>query len=313
MRQSSASTMVTHRGRLRQRLMKLRWDDDISPYLFLLPALILFGLFVIYPLVYNFRISLYKWDGISPEMKFIALDNYVKAFTDSAGRSAMGHSVLWFFVTVFVQAALGLFLALAFNQRLRGITLFRTIFLIPVALAPALTAIVFGNLYEPTYGQVNEFLRSLGLDSLTQNWLADPKVVIWAIMFVNIWIWTGFSLVMYQAGLTLIPDVLYEAAVLDGASGWQKVRFITIPLLKSTHATLLILGAIGTLKTFDIVFLLSRGGPYHASEMPSNYIFIKSFFESQFGYGSAMAVLLGLIALGGTVFQLRLYRSERES
>lgn len=304
---TQTSSLKSTNGRVHRLIM--RWDDDISPYLFLLPAFILFCLFVLYPLFYNFQIGFFKWDGINPQMQFIGAQNYLHAFGDSAWQLSLWNSLLWFLTTVFIQAALGLFLAVALNRGILGASFFRATVLIPVALAPALTAVLFSNMFEPSYGQINQFLQFINLDFLAQNWLADPKLAIWCIITVNIWIWTGFSMVMYQAGLQLIPDELYEAAILAGASSWQQFRYLTFPLLRGTHAALLILGAIGTLKTFDIVFLMTRGGPYHASEMPSNYIFVKTFFESQFGYGAAMAVLLLLLALIITVLQLRLYRS----
>lgn len=286
----------------------IRWDDQVSPYLFILPATILFILFVVYPVAYNFRVGLYQWDGINPNMEFIGVDNYLTALKDPFVHTALRNSLAWFFTTVLIQAALGLFIAVALEKGFKGSTIFRSVILIPVALAPALTATVFRIMLEPSYGQINEFLRMIGLSALTQQWLADPKLAFWCVVAVNIWIWTGFSMVMYQAGLQAIPEELAEAALLDGANAWQQFWRVTFPLLKGTHASLLILGAIGTLKTFDIVYLMTGGGPFHASEMPSNYIFTKSFLESKFGYGSALSVLLLLVSLAVTIIQLRLYR-----
>jgi raffinose/stachyose/melibiose transport system permease protein len=295
-----------------KRRRKIQWDDKVSPYLFILPATIIFCLFVVYPLVYNFRIGAYKWDGINPEMQFIALQNYIAAFQDIAVHKALKNSVIWFFTTVLIQAGIGLFMAVVLDKRIRGGAFFRSIILIPVALAPALTATVFRIMFEPSFGQVNEFFRSIGLSSLTRNWLADPNLVLWCIIAVNIWIWTGFSMMMYQAGLQAIPEELYEASVLDGANPWQQFSQITFPLLNGTHATLLILGAIGTLKTFDIVYIMTGGGPFHASQMPSNLIFTRSFLESKFGYGSALSVLLLSVSLLVTIVQLRLYKRLRK-
>ncbi len=297
------NNIARHRG--------IQWDDKVSPYLFILPATVVFCLFVLYPLIYNFKIGFYKWDGINPVMQFIGFDNYITAIKDTAVHKALKNSAVWFFTTVFIQATLGLFMAVVLGKGIRGATLFRSIILIPVALAPALTATIFRIMLEPSFGQINEFLRGIGLSSLAKNWLADPGLALWCVIIVNIWIWTGFSMVMYQAGLQAIPEELYEAAVLDGANPWQQFSRLTFPLLKGTHASLLILGAIGTLKTFDIVYLMTAGGPFHASQMPSNYIFTKSFLESKFGYGSALSVLLLLVSLLVTVIQLRLYKKWR--
>jgi raffinose/stachyose/melibiose transport system permease protein len=166
---------------------------------------------------------------------------------------------------------------------------------------------IFSKIFETNRGELNTILRTLNLDFLTQQWLADPKVALYAIAMVNIWQWTGYSMLVYYANMLSIPDDLYEAATIDGAGTVKKFFSITLPLLRSSHFTLFVLGALGTLKCFDLPFVLTKGGPNYATEFFSTYIYKKSFDLFDQGGASTLVVLMFIIAIIITVAQLVIY------
>jgi raffinose/stachyose/melibiose transport system permease protein len=184
------------------------------------------------------------------------------------------------------------------------------IFFLPVVISPAVTAYVFRRIFNANDGELNLILGAVGLGALQQAWLADPKIALYALAAVNIWQWTGLSFLMYYAGLTLIEESFYEAARMDGANFFQLIWHITVPLVRPTSFALLILGVIGALKTFDIVFLVTGGGPGRSTEFLSTYIYKKAIQEFNAGYASALSVVMLLVALLLTVIQLRAYRDE---
>ena len=186
-------------------------------------------------------------------------------------------------------------------------TVYKVIFFLPVVTAPAISAFVFRRIYSAD-GELNQVLSALGLGDLTQVWLADPKLALYSVAAINIWHWTGFSFLLYFAALTLIDRSVYEAALIDGANFFQMLRHITLPLLKPTHFTLITLGVIGSLKTFDVVYLTTGGGPGRATELMATYIFKKSIVEFDVGYASALSIVLLVLAVTITVVQQRFQR-----
>lgn len=287
---------------------------DKEAYLFILPCVIFFCFYIIYPLYDIFFHSFFKWDGLSPLKKFISFDNYINIFLyDDVFHIALRNSLYWAILTTSIQASLGLFLALLLDFSIRGKNLYKSIFFMPVPISVIVMGYVWGWLmYDVNLGQVNNFFRAIGLKGLALIWLGDPDIAIFSIILVNIWKWTGFSMVMYMAGMQSIPIELYEAATIDGASHWQRVRYITIPLLMPTHFTLIVLGTIGAFKTFDIVYVMTKGGPIHSSELIPTKIYYEAFNLFHQGYASAIAVILFLLALVTTIIQISYYSKGRK-
>jgi len=278
-----------------------------SNYLYIIPLYLLVGGLIFYALAYTFEISFYDWNGFSPTRDWVGLENYQDILQDKVFHRVLINSSIYAVSTIFIQMLLGFFLAilLTFNVYLK--TLYKIIFFLPVVTAPAVTSYVFRHIYS-SGGELNQALELMGLGQFTQVWLADPDLALVSVIAINVWNWTGFSFIMYTAGLTTIDSSIYEAATIDGAGFFQTVRHIIFPLLRPTHFTLMILGAIGALKTFDVVWLTTEGGPGRATELMSTYIFKKGVLEFSAGYSAALSIILLLIALVLTILQTQLYQ-----
>ena len=276
-------------------------------YLYLVPIVAFVGGLIYYAIYYTAEVSLFDWNGISPERTFIGLENYWDIVRDPVFHKILLNTIVFAGLTIFIQMALGLLIAVLLKFSVILKTVYKVIFFLPVVTAPAISSFVFRRIYSAD-GELNQALSAIGLGGLTQVWLADPKLALFSVAAINIWHWTGFSFLLYFAALTMIDRSIYEAALLDGASFFQMLRYVTLPLLKATHITLIILGVIGALKTFDVVYLTTGGGPGRATELMATYIFKKSIVEFDAGYAAALSIVLLLLALVITAVQQLLYR-----
>ncbi|MBX3028892.1 MAG: sugar ABC transporter permease [Chloroflexi bacterium] len=284
-----------------------------SGLLFVLPALVVYALYVAWPVVSTIQYSFFDWDGISPDREFIGLDNYVYLLTrDRTFRMSIVNNVLWAVIVVGTLLVLGFLVAYVLSGRLRLRNLYRTAFFLPTTASLVVVAFVWRYIYDAAIGPLNSFLREVGLGDLTRTWLADPQVTIYAVMVVAIWFMFGFFSVVYLAAMSAIPRDLFESAEIDGASAFQRMRHIAYPLTTTTRRTLLILGLIFTVNEFGFVYFLSRGGPFHASEVVAFQIYDLSFALNRTGYASALTVVLLLVSLAITVPQLILLRRKQD-
>ncbi len=280
-------------------------------YLYLIPVFVfIIGIFY-YGIVYTGYVSLLNWNGISATQTFVGLAHYAEIIQDPIFIKAIQNTAIFGVLAIFIQMVLGLSLALLLNRDVLFKTVYKIIFFLPVVLASSVVAYVFRHIYDGNNGELNKFLDAIGLHSLNQSWLADPNIVLYSLILINIWQWTGFSFIMYLAGLTLIDETLYDAARIDGANALQTTLRITVPLLRPTHYSLIILGVIGALKTFDIIFLTTGGGPGRASEFLSTYIYKKEILDFNAGYSSALSIVMLLLAMVLTVIQLRAYAKQK--
>lgn len=302
-----------HRERLsatRQRGKSANRLRSWTNYLYLVPIFLLMGGIIYYAIVYTFYVSTLDWDGLSPESTFVGLLQYTRILHDPIFYITLKNTIIFAVLTILIQMALGLTIALLLKSRVRFKVIYKLIFFLPVVIAPAVISYVFRQILDANSGQLNMFLQSVHFSALAQSWLADPRFALYSLAVINIWEWTGFSFLMYFAALTLIDENLYEAARIDGAHGLQIAWFITFPLLRPTNFSLVILGVIGSLKTFDIVWLTTGGGPARSTEFLSTYIYKESILNYNAGYASALSVTLLLLALIVTVFQLRAYQRQ---
>lgn len=286
---------------------RVRWRR--GGLLYVAPALVLYLAFVAWPVLKNLQTSFLGNTEFDPSLTFVGLDNYRWLVETRASRLAFRNVLLFGVLTVPVQMVLGLLLAVALRGRglVRG--LLRTLLFLPVVLTPVVIGYLFADLLETTNGSVNATLRAIGLDALAHPWLADPTTALPVVAAVNVWMWTGFSMAIYQAAITGLDDSVLEAAALDGASPWQTVRHVVAPMLRPAHYALLILGVIGTLKTFDLVYVLTRGGPDHASEVPTSLL-LTTLLNGRDGRAAALGTAVFVLALVMTVLQLRRYLRE---
>jgi raffinose/stachyose/melibiose transport system permease protein len=272
---------------------------------FILPTLLLFVVFVLYPIFYIFQASTLEWSGIS-KGTFVGLSNYIKLFTsDWIFQITLRNSLYWVVLTIFPQMFLGFALAMMLNSRVIGRTIYRAIFYMPAIISPIVLGIVWQRIYNPFGGFLSDVARLTGLTFLRQAYLAEPSIAIFSCILVNVWEWTGFSMLLYLAGLQGLSQDVLDAASVDGANLWQRIRFVIWPMLRHVHLTLILLGVIGTLQTFALIFMLTKGGPNHASEMMPTYIFLQAFQLQSMGYASAVSVILLLLALVLSIFQVR--------
>jgi raffinose/stachyose/melibiose transport system permease protein len=264
--------------------------------LFLLPALILYTLFVLLPIVQGAYYSLFKWNGLQSLTNFIGLDNYAKAFGTKQFTHAIADNLLIIFLSLTIQIPFSLALALYLNGRFPGRSLLRVIFFLPYVISEVIAAIMFYLLLQPD-GMVNSVLRWAGLGAYTQDWFGDTTLVMITLFVVISWKYFGFHMILLLAGLQGIPHELAEAALIDGAGRRQAFRYVTLPLLGPTLRVSVFLSIIGALQLFDIVYATTGGGPLHSSDTMAIYMFDVGFVRNQMGYGSAVAVILFTMCL----------------
>ena len=283
------------------------YKTGINNYIYILPFAIFFIAFIIFPIVSNIYTSFFKWDGISPDKIYIGIENYVKMINNRFFLTAIKNNAVFLVLTVLFQNLFGFILALFMNRKLFARNIYRIIIFGPTVIAPVVIGYTFRNMLNLSYGTVNDFFRNIGLNFLVVDWLGRPDIAIYTIIIVHIWEYTGFSFVLYLAGLQNIPQDIYDAAKIDGANNLQITTKITFPMLTSTHFSLLILGSIGAIKIFDQVYVMTGGGPAHASEVLSTHIYLENFVLNHTGYSSAVSVILLMFALIITILNLRLY------
>lgn len=283
----------------------------IEPYLYVLPIIVLSGVVLYFSIGFTAFASLTDWNGLS-RMNFIGLENYVELFGDRTFWIALSNTLIFLVATIAIQAGLGLLVAVIAAEKLPGSTFFKALFFLPIAMAPAIIATVFRYLLEANYGMVNETLRSIGLLGATDTieWLG-ADLGVWSMVAINVFQWMGFSMLIYYAALMAIPDDIYEAAALDGASWWRRLFSITVPSVRGTTSVLIVLGIVGALKTFDIVWLTTGGGPGVSNHFLTTFLY-QERSDREAGYASAIGVVILIAAFVLSMIQLRLGREPKE-
>lgn len=292
-------------------------------YIFILPALIHYTIFTIYPIINGLRIAFYKWDGMSPQMEFVGLGNLFKVVKDPYVWNALGHNILISLAMVFGLIFLGLGLALALEKIKRKLqTSVITILFIPHILSLVVVAIIFRLLFDPTFGKINSFLREIGLGNFALNWLGDMKpilrvgsIALFSIIVVMLWKSYGMRMVLYHAAIKGLPQEIYDAAKIDGASGWQLFWRLTWPLLWPITSMLTILTVIGSLQVFELIYIMTGGGPAHKTETMGVYIFNQAFSVGtgfgNYGYSIAISFVLFILVASLTLVNLKLMKKRR--
>lgn len=250
---------------------------------------------VFWPAINSFYLSLTRWNGAgSPE--FIGFKNFVDLAHDSVFLQALGNNVIWVVGFGGLSVVIGICLALALNKPRRGVGFYRSAIYLPMVFSLAVTGLFWRVLYQPD-GSVNTLLEAVGLGDLRQPWLANPKTALFAVLIAAVWRQCGYIMVLYLAGLKGTDPSLDEAAVMDGASRWQRFWKITMPQLRGVNGVVFAVTVIDSLRTFDIVWAMTRGGPYNSTQLMSTLMFQTSFTSLNLGYGSAIAVVIFLLAI----------------
>ncbi|MEE6282054.1 sugar ABC transporter permease [Georgenia sp. MJ170] len=262
--------------------------------MFLLPAFVVYAVFLLYPLGRAAQISLYDWDGLSLAT-FVGLDNYIEVFADPQLREAFWHALVLIFFFAIIPLAVGLVLAaILVRARVRGLGFFRTVVFLPQVIAMVVVAVAWRQIYAPK-GDLNRLLEAVGLGSLTRTWLGDFTWTLPAVGFVGTWVCTGLVTVLLMAGIARIPNDLFEAATLDGAGPVRQFLFITVPSVRAEIVVALTLTIIAALKTFDLVYVTTSGGPGTSTSVPSYEVYRRAFMIGDVGSAAAIAIVLTVL------------------
>lgn len=275
---------------------RLQADNRSTILLFLVPAFFLYVVLVVIPIFQSFRYSLYKWDGLGPLTKYIGLDNYKEVFSDPIFWKAFKNNMIVLVVSLVTQMPPAIFLAIILTGRIRGKNFLRTVYFAPQIVSTVAAGYLFYYVYEPTLGLLNSALRAMGMASLTQGWLGNPNIALYSVLVVISWKFIGFHMVLFMAGIEGIDRELFEAACIDGCTSWQVIWRITLPLLKGTLKTASVLSIVGSIKYFDLIWVMTTGGPANSTELIATYMYKQTFRSWRMGYGSALAFVLFVVA-----------------
>jgi raffinose/stachyose/melibiose transport system permease protein len=292
----------------------MRAHRPLAPYLFIAPALAVFGFAVLMPFVFTGAYSLTDWDGYSDAV-FVGVDNYVQALGDTVFQQSFVNVVVYILVTLVVEVLLGLVLAGIAISVKRGSLWFRVAIFTPVMLPMVVVAVLWSFVYNPDFGLVNGALRAFGLEDWTRVWLGDEQTALLAICVVSGWVYAGFYMTIFFAALRQVPTEIVEAARLDGAKESTIFWRVRVPIIRTSIEVAILLCITGGFQSFDLFYVLTNGGPYHSTEIPTTYLVQSVFHTGQVGYGSAMAVVLTAvvvaIGLAATTIRRRGDRDER--
>lgn len=285
----------------------------LTNYLFVLPAVLIFCTFFIYPFLKVFQLSVYQWDGILPTMKFVGLQHFKEIFTyDKAWWQSMWQAGYVTFLALTLQNALALILALACDRSIRGANTYRVIFYLPPVLSGIVVGLIWQWIYNGNYGLLNHWLSNLGFGHLARAWLADPKTALTSVAIVHMWKGFGWGFIILLAGLQGIPRQLYEAARVDGANAWETFRRITVPLMVPVFVLVAILTILGTMQIYDIIVATTGGGPGYHTEVPITRILQSMRGSSQFGYACAQGLVFGIILFVISILQIQLSKAVKQ-
>lgn len=280
-------------------------------FLFLFPAVVLFGLIIVVPIFMSGYYSLLDWDGMT-KGSFVGLDNYTELFTSkSAGFSkTIGNALLLAVLSTVIQLPISLGLALLLARGIKGEKFFVSVFFVPVLISTVVIGQLWTKIYNPDYGIVNSALRGMGLDGLTKTWLGDQNTALFAVFIPILWQYIGYHMLLMYAGIKSMSTELREAARIDGAKDWEIDRFIVIPLLKPVIKVCVIFAVTGSLKAFDLIYVLTNGGPAHASEVPSTLMVSMIFGRNRYGFGSSIAIFIIFLCFFFAILIKRFFKTE---
>ena len=277
--------------------------------LFVLPAVLIYLVFMVWPLIGTIELSLNAWDGFRADKTFVGLANYQALLNDANFWQALTNNLIWAVVGTAAPIAIGLPLAIMLWSGARGRLAFRAIYFVPVILPFVVIGIVWGWIYNPLFGPLNVFLEAIGLEEVARGWLGDPDTALYAVLFAAIWATFGFCVVMFLAGLQGIDMNLVDAAKVDGANAWQRARHVLLPGIAPVFTFVLTITLVGAFAVFDPVYVMTRGGPGTATETMAGYAYKAAFGRNLAGYGAAICTVIAVISLALAVLLLR-YRER---
>lgn len=282
--------------------------DGMSALLFLSPTLVVFTTFILFPVIFSFYLSFQKWNMFSSESTFVGFDNYIRMFKSEEFWQVLKNTAVYTFGTIPLNMGFSLMVAYVLNKKIIGKKFLRTAFFAPVIISPVAAAVIWRWLYDPNFGLINWFIALFGIGPI--NWLNDPTAAMFALIIMGVWKTFGYNMVLFSAGLQGIPETYYEAALIDGASGWTRFWKITIPLLSPTTFFIMVMSMIGSFQVFDIVYVLTSGGPLGSTKVLVFYVYEHAFKFFEMGYASAVAYVLFAILFIFTMLQMKYMKSK---
>ena len=297
--------------------MQHRWPGEsrFHGWAYILPGLLIYLVFIIYPILETFRTSFYRWDGFSSHRTFVQFDNYIRLVSDPQFLRALLNNLTFIIFYCIIPIFIGLLLASLLGRKpLPGLTFFRTGLFLPQILSMVVVGVTWRWIFNPAFGLLNTGLRAAGLDHLTRAWLGDFQLALPSVGIVGTWVMYGFCMILFLSGMQRIPEDQYEAAELDGANGFQQLVFITLPSLRSELSVALITTVIAALRVFDLVYVTTRGGPGDTTLVTGFLVYRAAFQQNQLGYASAVATVMTLLILVISLVILRFQaRTEASS
>lgn len=276
---------------------------------FVLPAFIIYAIFALFPIAYNFYISLFETDLMSG-MKFAGLKNYLSLLTDQTFVHAFKNNILLVIGSLIAHMPLAIFFANAIFKKIKGASFFQSVFFLPSVICGVAVGLTWTFIYNGNYGLLNAFLRIIGLGNMEQVWLSDRNLALFCIMIVVMWQYVGYHMIIQLAAMRNIDASLYEAASIDGASAWQQFTNITFPMIKSILKIDAVLIITGSLKYYDLVAVMTGGGPNHATEVMSTYMYYQAFNILKYGYACAIGVVLMLLCVCSVGISNKVFQTE---
>lgn len=280
-------------------------------YLFLIPGLLIYSIFYIYPTLSALFYSFTDWDGITPNFDIVGFKNYTRIINDIIFKKSLTNNLKFMFFVVIFQTLFSLLFSLFLVKNTKTNIFLRALYFFPTILSSVSVAFIWSFIYDPNLGLLNIVLTKLGLGSLTRSWIGEESIAIFSLAVAQVWFHTGQMLVIFVAGLQSIPGELYEVAEVEGASKWQTFKSVTWPLLAPSITIVLAYTTIQTFKAFDLVFSLTRGGPNYSTEILSTYIYNVAFRNYNFGYASAISIVFMIIVAIVTFIQFKALRSDK--
>lgn len=278
---------------------------------FVLPAFIIYAIFALFPIAYNIYMSLFNTDLMSG-MDFVGLGNYTGLFKDRTFRHALSNNIFMVFGSLIAHMPLAMFFANAIYKKIKGSAFFQTVFFLPSVICGVAVGLTWTFIYNGNYGLLNAFLKFIGLGSLSQVWLANKDLAMFCIIIVIMWQYVGYHMVIQLAAMRNIDASFYEAAEIDGATGWQQFKYITFPMIKPILKVDAVLIITGSLKYYDLVAVMTSGGPNHATEVMSTYMYYQAFNVLKYGYASAIGVILMILCIMAVGISNTVFRTEKD-
>lgn len=274
-------------------------ERNLTIFFFLLPTVFFMVIFVVYPILSTLRLSFFEWNRIDPVQTFVGLENWIELLQDDIFYKSFFNNLLVVVLSIGIQIPIAMFLAVLLDAhaRLFITRIFKTVYFLPLLMSSVAIGILFKFIYDPTFGPLNTTLESIGLESLASPWLADPNLAIYAVIAVICWQYIPFYMVLFLASLSAIPVELRDAALLDGATETQFYQKIAIPMVQGTIRTAAVLSFIGSLKYFDLIWVMTQGGPFNSTELMATYMYKKAFPSSEMGYGATVAIAMFVIVM----------------